>query len=86
MKDAKEAWYNLELTNGHIMSDAHYMNNSYIKAQAIRNRIYMEPMDKEQIISVLLISLARGYYQKFGYDDFTLQCAETASEYLKQSA
>ncbi len=57
IKDNEDSWYNLELTNGYIMSDTHYMNNSYIKAEALQNRIYMEAMDTEQIISEMLINL-----------------------------
>jgi hypothetical protein len=82
IKDDNEDWYNLELTCSAILSDAHYMNNSYIKAEALRNRIYLEPMDKENTIAEMLIDLARGYYRKYGLDDFTLKCLDTAMEYL----
>lgn len=81
IKDEEGIWYNLELTCKAILSDAHYMNNSYIKAEAIQNRIYLEPMDKTNVVAHMLVELARGYYQKYGLDDFYLKCADMAMEY-----
>jgi len=85
IQDDNGDWYNLELTCRAILSDAHYMNNSYIKSEAIRNRIYLEPLDKKNSIAQMLISLAGGYYEKYGMDDFYLKCADTAMEYLSNS-
>jgi len=82
IQDEQGVWYNLELTCKAILSDAHYMNNSYIKAEALQNRIYLEPLDKTDIIANMLLDLARGYYQKYGYDDFYLKCIDTATQYL----
>ena len=83
IQEENGAWYNLELTCNAILSDAHYMNNSYIKAEAIRNRIYLEPLDKKEAVAHMLIELAGGYYEKFGLDDFYLNCAKTSSKYQK---
>lgn len=83
IQDENGTWYNLELTCNAILSDAHYMNSSYIKAEAIRNRIYLEPLDKKEAVAQMLIELAGGYYEKFGLDDFYLNCANTSSKYLK---
>ena len=82
IQDEKGTWYNLELTCGAILSDAHYMNSSYIKAEAIRNRIYLEPMDKTNIVAQMMLEMASGYYEKYGYDDFYLKCVNTAQQYL----
>lgn len=76
-------WHNLELTCKAILSDSHYMNSSYIKAEALQNKIYLEPMDKVNIVAEMMVDLARGYYQKYGYDDFYLKCINTAQQYLK---
>jgi len=84
IQDDKGAWYNLELTCNAILSDAHYMNNSYIKAEAIRNRIYLEPLNKKEVVAGMLLELARGYYDKFGLDDFYLKCVDTALLYSKK--
>jgi len=83
IQDEKGTWYNLELTCNAILSDAHYMNNSYIKAEALRNRIYLEPMGKKEIVAYLLDELAKGYYEKFGLDDFYLNCLNTSSKNAK---
>jgi len=82
IQDEKGAWYNIELTCGAILSDAHYMNNSYIKAEAIRNRLYLEPIDKTNAVAEMLVNLARYYSAKYGLDDFYLQCVDTAMLYL----
>jgi hypothetical protein len=82
IKDEKEIWYNIELTCSAILSDAHYMNSGYIKAEAIRNGLYLEPLDKQQIIAEMLIDLAKHYHTRFGLDDFYLKCADTAAKYL----
>jgi hypothetical protein len=85
IKDDKGVWYNLELTCNAILSDVHYMNSSYMKAEAIRNRIYLEPMDTKETIAHLLVELAGGYYTKYGFDDFYLQCADTATKYMSNT-
>jgi hypothetical protein len=82
IKDEKGAWYNVELTCSAILSDAHYMNSGYIKAEAIRNKLYLEPLNKQQIIAEMLIDLARHYHARFGLDDFYLKCADTAAKYI----
>jgi len=83
IQDEKGTWYNLELTCNAILSDAHYMNSSYIKAEALRNRIYLEPMGKKEVVAHLLDELAKGYYKKFGLDDFYLNCLNASSKNAK---
>lgn len=83
IQDEKGNWHNLELTCKAILSDTHYMNSSYIKAEALQNKIYLEPMDKTNVVAEMLLELARGYCQKYGYDDFYLKCIDTAEQYLK---
>lgn len=86
IQDENGVWYNLELTCKGILSDAHYMNNSYIKAEAIRNRIYLEPMDRKNVVASLLLELAGGYYKKYGLDDFYLKCVDTAMQHMDNKA
>ena len=83
IQDRKGNWHNIELTAKAMLSDTHYMNSSYIKAEALQNKIYLEPMDKTDTIAEMLLELARGYYQKYGYDDFYLKCIDTAEQHLK---
>ena len=85
IKDTKENWYNIELTCKSILSDAHYTNNSYIKAKALRNKIYLEPLDKKQIVAHQLLNLAQTYYKKYGFDDFYLQCVNSVPQYIPNS-
>lgn len=82
IKDENGAWYNLEITCGAVLTDAHYMNSGLIKAEALQNRLYLEPLDKTNSVAEMLVDLAGGYYQKYGLDDFYLKCLETASHYL----
>lgn len=81
IQDDKGAWYNLELTCRSILSDYHYMNNSYIKSEAIRNKLYMTPLSKKETVASLLTMLGQYYLIKYGYDPFILNCMHTAEIY-----
>ena len=83
IQDEKGDWHNLELTCKAILSDTHYMNSSYIKSEALQSKIYLEPMDKTNVVAEMMLELARGYYQKYGLDDFYLKCVDTAEQHLK---
>lgn len=85
IRDNDGIWYNMELTCNAILSDAHYMNNSFIKVEAIQNKLYLEPLDKQSIIAEMLVELARGYYDKYGFDDFYLECVNTAKKHFPNS-
>ena len=61
------------------------MNNDFIKAEVIQNGLYLEPMEKKKAIAELLTHLMRGYYQKHGYDDFILKCADIVMQYFPNS-
>lgn len=85
IQDEKNNWYNVELTCQGILSDTHYMNNGFIKAEAIQNGLYLEPMEKKKAVAELLNHLMRGYYKRYGYDDFILKCADTVMQYSPNS-
>lgn len=72
-KDSNNEWHNLELTNGHIVTDAYIVGSGYISAEALKNKIYMQPQTKKQIIQECLADLVMGYVFKYGYDEFTKQ-------------
>ena len=72
-KDSNNEWHNLELTNGHIVTDAYIVGSGYISAEALKNKIYMQPQSKKQIIQECLADLVMGYVFKYGYDEFTKQ-------------
>jgi hypothetical protein len=80
-KDQTGNWHNLELTNGRIVSDAFILGSGYVTAEALKNRIYMEPLTKKQTIAQCLADLAKEYTKKYGYDGFVSQCVDTTLKY-----
>ncbi len=85
IKDQNNSWYNIELTCGYFLSDQHYMNSSFIKAEAIRNKIYLHPLDEKEVIANILMELSYLYRREFGFDEFTKQCYEKAMPYASNS-
>lgn len=78
-------WVNIELTNGHFATDAWMISSMDISAEAIKNRLYLDTLDKQQTIALMLTHLATAYQRKYGYDQFTLDCANTALKYFPHS-
>ena len=60
----------LELTNGMFSANSFVLNSGYIKSEALQNKLYMQNLDKKQILSQTFVDLASGYIHKFGYDEF----------------
>ena len=85
IKDDKGAWFNLELTTRAILSDYHYMNSSYIKSEAIRNKLYLNALTTKQTVALLFTTLGRYYQDKYGYDPFIWDCADQTLKYLPNS-
>lgn len=81
IQDDKGAWYNLELTCRSVLSDYHYLNSSYIKSEAIRNKLYMNPLSRKETIASMLVQLGRYYCMKYGYDPFILDCVHEVKHY-----
>lgn len=81
-RDEKGRWFNLELTNGHFITNPWLMASGYITLDAIQNRIYMEPLSSKESIALCLLDLALGYKWKYGYDLFVLDCAEIVISYF----
>ena len=73
-------WYNVELTNGMLTTDAFVLQSGYIKAEALQNKIYMQPLTEKQLISHNMFDLAKGYAKKFCYDSFVEQVINKALE------
>jgi hypothetical protein len=82
IKDKIGNLYNVELTNKHIVSDAYVTGSGFVKADALKNKIYMDTLGIKKQIANCFIDLANGYIHKFGYDDFMLQCSDTALKYF----
>lgn len=84
-QDNKRRWHNIELTSGVFASDHFMVESGYIKAEALRNRIYLEPIDQKGVIVQCLNDLAMGYSRRFGYDEFVLQCSMTSLRHVPNS-
>ena len=80
-KDNSGDWYNLELTNGMIVTDSYIVGSGYITAEAIKNKLYMEPQTKQQVVAQCVSDLAMGYAHKYGYDSFIKQCVDSVLKY-----
>lgn len=68
--DDKRNWINVELTSKVFPSDALMMQFGHINAVALQNKVYMQPLNKKELLAQNMIDLALGYVQKFGYDAF----------------
>jgi hypothetical protein len=78
-------WKNVELTNGHMSTDAFVMGSGYIKSQALKNHLYMDTLSLKQTIANMMEDLAKGYSSKFGFDEFVLKCLDSALQYYPNS-
>lgn len=79
-QDNKYNWINIELTNGRLGSDAWMLGSGYIKAEALNKQIYLDTINKTQLIASLLCDLAEIYTIKIGFDDFYLKCINRSLE------
>lgn len=80
-KDRDNNWYNIELTQGIMTTDAFIIGSGFINAAAIKHGVYMQPQTKKQVIAHCLSDLASGYIHKYGYDKFVIQCVDSALSY-----
>lgn len=83
--DEKGKWVNIELTNGHVSSDAWMISSMGISAEAIKKGIYMDALTEKQSIALCLWDLAMGYEQDNGYDEFVLKCCNTVIKHYPTS-
>jgi hypothetical protein len=81
VKDKKGNLLNYETTNGHYTTDVWIQSSGFIKAEALRSKIYMDTMSKKEVIATCLADLAKGYIHKYGFDPFVLECTQTALKY-----
>jgi hypothetical protein len=81
LNDRQGNWYNLELTQGKIVTDAFMIGSGFITSEAIKHGLYMEPQTQKQTIAHCLSDLAAGYVQKYGYDQFVIQCVDSVLKY-----
>ncbi len=82
--DNKGNIHNFEVTSNWQISDQWYMDNFNIKSLAIKNGIYLNTMDRQQVVACAMIDLACSYYKKYGIADgkFINQCVDSAMNYF----
>jgi hypothetical protein len=81
IKDKSGTYYNLELTNGRITSDAFILGSGYVTSEALKNHLYMEPLTKKQTIAMTLNDLTSNYLDNIGYTTFALQCNDSVMKF-----
>ena len=69
-QDKQNRWYNIELTQGAVVTDDFYMNSGFIKSKAIQTGIYLNPRTMKQTIAHMLNDLSAYYISRYGYDHF----------------
>ncbi len=65
-----------ETTNGNVASEAWLMESGYINSAAIKNRLFLDTLDQNGLITTLMADLIMGYRYKFGYDDYLVLMTE----------
>jgi hypothetical protein len=78
IKDNRNRLLNMELTTGHLASDASMMASDFVTSAALRNHLYMDTLSRKQLLGEMFSDLAKGYFRKFGYDPFVKQCIISA--------
>lgn len=78
--DATGQIHSYEPTSAWDISDRWYIEHMFINPQAIQHRIYLDTLNKKQIVANALLDLAFGYMKKYGAADgaFVRDCIRTA--------
>ena len=80
--DEKGKWVNIELTNGHLSSDAWMISSMGISAESIKSGIYMDALSEKESVALCLWDLAMSYQHANGYDSFVLKCCNKVIEHF----
>lgn len=78
--DEEEQWIDVELTNGMFTGSSLILESGYIKSEALQNKIYMNNLNKKELLSQFYTDLANGYIHKYGYDNFVFKTINKALE------
>lgn len=75
--------YNLETTQGALVTDQWIMASDYLSTEAIKNKVFLDTLNTKQVISNCLCDLASGYIKLFGYRDtsFIFACTDLSLKY-----
>jgi len=81
-RDRNGTWYNMELTNGALTSDSWVVASGYVRSEAVKSGIFLDTLNKQQIIAQCLVDLAQYYTWRYrAYDEFVLTCVNKAIEH-----
>lgn len=72
---------NIELTNGHMTTDSYILKSGFVKSEALANKVYMDTLSKRQVVANSILDLAKGYRNKYGFDEFYLSCVTSGLQY-----
>lgn len=79
-KDDDGEMLSVELTNGMFSANSFVLNSGYVKSEALQNKLYMQNLNKREVLSQTFVDLASGYVHKFGYDEFVSKVIDRALE------
>jgi hypothetical protein len=82
--DAEGTIHNYEPTNHFEISDQWYAQHLNISQQAYKSKIYLDTLDKKQIVAAAMMDLAYGYMRKHGVADgtFISECVADAIQFF----
>lgn len=82
--DDKGTIHNYEPTSHFEISDQWYADRLRISPKAYKNRIYLDTLNKKQIVAAAMMDLAYGYLRKHGVADgaFIDECVKDAIQYF----
>jgi len=73
-------YQNIELTSNVMTSNAHILQSGYIKAEALQNKVYMNPLSQKELLSFTITDLINSYVWKYGFDPFVQEMLDKALE------
>jgi hypothetical protein len=76
--------HNYEPTSHFELSDQWYAQHLKIRQEAYKSGIYLDTLNKKQIVAAAMMDLAYGYLRKHGVADgaFIAECVESAIQYF----
>ncbi len=82
--DDKGNIHNYEPTSNWKISDEWYADNMFISPTAKATGIYLDTLNRKQVVASCLLDLAFGYMKKFGAADgeFVKECVSTSMKYF----
>ena len=81
MKDSKGKIFSYEPTNGNFMSKEFVISSGFITPAALQTKIYNDTTNSYQTLVYCVYDLALSYKEKYGTDDFLLQCTKILDKY-----